>query len=150
LNDSPTLIQNSKNIWDAAINPSNNNTNSFLEIEHDIHYQTVYNLTDYILASMYAHGYKSVTVGQCLGDPAVNWYRSGNPNAIPPPPTQQISSDGTCSSTITCLGSTFGNCCSSAGWCGSTSVCIIDFPGSLPFFAATHPSALAFPKKILF
>lgn len=34
-----------------------------------------------------------------------------------------ISKDATCGGTnkYTCLGSTFGNCCSSAGWCGSTS-----------------------------
>jgi len=69
LNDSPELIQNSKNIWDAAITGTNPATDNFLEIEHDIHYQTVYNLTDYILASMYSLGYKSVTVGECLGDP---------------------------------------------------------------------------------
>ncbi|KAI9646752.1 hypothetical protein NHQ30_004750 [Ciborinia camelliae] len=62
LNDSPTLIQNSKNIWDAAIATAKPATDNFLEIEHDIHYQTVYNLTDYILASMYSHGFKSVTV----------------------------------------------------------------------------------------
>merc|ERR1711964_809301 len=57
---------------------SNNKTDSFLEIEHDIHYQVVHNLTDYILASMYKKGYKSVTVGECLGDPVANWYRSGS------------------------------------------------------------------------
>lgn len=74
LNDSPTLIQNSKNIWDAAIQKANPATDSYLEIEHDIHYQTVYNLTDYILASMYSHGFKSVTVGECLGDDPANWY----------------------------------------------------------------------------
>ncbi|KAL1602633.1 hypothetical protein SLS60_006050 [Paraconiothyrium brasiliense] len=34
-----------------------------------------------------------------------------------------VSKDATCGGTnkYTCLGSTFGNCCSSAGWCGSTS-----------------------------
>ncbi|OAG11159.1 FAD-binding domain-containing protein [Paraphaeosphaeria sporulosa] len=34
-----------------------------------------------------------------------------------------VSNDATCGGTnkYTCLGSTFGNCCSSAGWCGSTS-----------------------------
>lgn len=52
-------------------------TDSFLHIEHDIHYETVYNLTDYILSSLFAHGYKSVTVGECLGDPKENWYRTG-------------------------------------------------------------------------
>ncbi|OWP05078.1 hypothetical protein B2J93_648 [Marssonina coronariae] len=77
LNDLPTTIQNSKNIWDSVINPSNSNTDSFLEIEHDIHQQVVYNLTDYILASMYSRGYRSVTVGDCLQDPAANWMQAG-------------------------------------------------------------------------
>lgn len=75
--DDPTLIQTSKNIWDAAINKANVRTDNFLNIEHDIHYQTVYNLTDYMLSSLFKHGYKSVTVGECLGDPAANWYRAG-------------------------------------------------------------------------
>lgn len=120
LNDDPTLIQTSKNIWDAAVAGSNPATDSFLEIEHDIHYQTVYNLTDYILASMYNLGYKSVTVGECLGDPSANWYRSGDASAPVPPASQQISEDGTRNADITCFGSEFGNCCSAAGWCGST------------------------------
>ncbi|KAH8683189.1 hypothetical protein BGZ60DRAFT_524529 [Tricladium varicosporioides] len=115
LNDSPTLIQNSKNIWDSAINPSNNNTDSFLQIEHDIHFQTVYNLTDYILASMQKHGYKGVTTGDCLGDPAANWYRSGDPNVVVTVP-QTVSQDGSCSASVTCLGSVFGNCCSQYGF----------------------------------
>jgi hypothetical protein len=110
-----TLIQKSKNIWDTAINSSNNNTDNFLEIEHDIHYQTVCDLTDYILASMYKHGYRSVTVGDCLGDPKVNWYRT--PGVATP---QTISVDGSCSATVTCLGSTFGPCCSQNGFCGLT------------------------------
>ena len=75
--DDPTLIQTSKDIWDDAIDNSNVKKDSFLEIEHDIHYQTVYNLTDYMLTSLFKHGYKSVTVGECLGDPAANWYRAG-------------------------------------------------------------------------
>ena len=120
LNDSPTLIQNSKNIWDAAIENADPAAHNFLEIEHDIHYQTVYNLTDYILASMYNNGFKSVTVGECLGDPAANWYRSGNGNAAVPPTQQTISTDGSCSSTVTCIGSGFGNCCSQYWFCGST------------------------------
>ena len=38
-------------------------------------------------------------------------------------PTKKVSTDATCGGTngYTCLGSTFGNCCSSGGWCGSTS-----------------------------
>ncbi|PVH72657.1 carbohydrate esterase family 4 protein [Cadophora sp. DSE1049] len=120
LNTLPTTIQNSKNIWDNVINSSNNKTDSFLEIEHDIHYQVVYNLTDYILASMYKKGYKSVTVGECLGDPVANWYRSGSGGGGTTTPV--VSTDGSCSASITCLGSTFGNCCSQYGYCGSTDV----------------------------
>ncbi|TAQ88303.1 hypothetical protein B7494_g3391 [Chlorociboria aeruginascens] len=116
LDDSPELIQNSKNIWDAAIASADNATDSILEIEHDIHYQTVYNLTDYILASMYEHGFRSVTVGECLGDPPEYWYRSGNASAVVPI-VQSISSDGSCNINVTCQGSSFGNCCSANGWC---------------------------------
>ncbi|CAJ2506962.1 Uu.00g081480.m01.CDS01 [Anthostomella pinea] len=78
LNDDPTLIQNSKDIWDEAVDGSNPCQDNYLNIEHDIHYQTVYNLTDYMLASLFSHGYRSVTVGQCLGDPPENWYRAGS------------------------------------------------------------------------
>ena len=56
---------------------------SFLQIEHDIHNQVVNNLTDYILTSLFSHGYKAVTVGECLGDPEANWYRSGPAGPVP-------------------------------------------------------------------
>ena len=44
-------------------------------------------------------------------------------------PTKKVSTDATCGSNnggATCLGSSFGNCCSGSGWCGSTS----DYCGS--------------------
>jgi hypothetical protein len=37
-----------------------------------------------------------------------------------PAPTQKVSVDGSCGSGVTCLGSSFGDCCSAYGWCGST------------------------------
>lgn len=77
LNNSPAQIQTSKDIWSEAIDASDPESDSFLQIEHDIHYQTVYNLTDHILTSLVSAGYKAVTVGQCLGDPPANWYRAG-------------------------------------------------------------------------
>ncbi|KAK0630818.1 hypothetical protein B0T17DRAFT_232316 [Bombardia bombarda] len=82
LNDSPVKIQTSKNIWDQAMQNSDPEDDSFLQIEHDIHSQTVYNLTDYVLTSLFANGYQAVTVGQCLGDPASNWYRNGPPGSV--------------------------------------------------------------------
>lgn len=77
LNDDAALIHNSKEAWDTATRDTDPATDSFLEIGHDIHYQTVYNLTDYILDSVTRLGYKAVTVGECLGDPKKNWYRQG-------------------------------------------------------------------------
>ncbi|KAF2182763.1 carbohydrate-binding module family 18 [Zopfia rhizophila CBS 207.26] len=37
------------------------------------------------------------------------------------PRALKVSTDGSCGGTTTCQGSTFGNCCSQYGWCGSTS-----------------------------
>ncbi|KAI5928687.1 carbohydrate-binding module family 18 [Camillea tinctor] len=147
LNDEEDMIQTSKDIWDDAIDGSDPCKDSYLEIEHDIHYQTVYNLTDYILQSLFDHGYRSVTVGQCLGDPPENWYRAGSGSvpeytfAVPDPTgtsscptitdpsaptsTMDVSEDGTCGDGVTCAGSSFGNCCSVNGWCGAS----IDYCG---------------------
>lgn len=76
--DSATQIQNSKNwfrgnITAGGATPANN---EWLSIAHDIHLQTAYNLTDYMLSTLTSLGYKAVTVGECLGDPSANWYRS--------------------------------------------------------------------------
>ncbi|KAJ8132863.1 hypothetical protein O1611_g759 [Lasiodiplodia mahajangana] len=151
LNDDPVDIQTSKDIWDDTVPGTNPCRNNFLQIEHDIHYQTVYNLTDYILTSLFESGYRSVTVGQCLGDPPENWYRAGS-KAVPsytfttraptgtfscltqtqtstgpaaPTSTLVVSTEGNCGSGVTCQGSRFGNCCSVNGYCGSS----IDYCG---------------------
>jgi peptidoglycan/xylan/chitin deacetylase (PgdA/CDA1 family) len=142
LHDDPTQIQTSKNIWDQAINKANSKKDSFLQIEHDIHYQTVYNLTDYVLTSLFSHGYKSVTVGECLGDPKANWYRNGpgggtgtgtatsstssvtsRTSTAPttgPTGALTVSTDGSCGNGVTCSGSRFGSCCSQYGFCGTS------------------------------
>lgn len=78
LHDDPKQIQTSKNIWDDNVEDTNPCQTSYLQIEHDNHYQTVYNLTDYMLDSLFDAGYRAVTVGQCLGDPPENWYRAGS------------------------------------------------------------------------
>ncbi|KAL2181655.1 uncharacterized protein P884DRAFT_190537 [Thermothelomyces heterothallicus CBS 202.75] len=146
LHDDATEIQTSKDIWDDAIDGSDPSSDNFLQIEHDIHYQTVYNLTDYILTSLFANGYRAVTVGKCLGDPVENWYRQG-PNgsitvpttSVAPPESTSIgptsptrttisvapthtgpSIDGTCGNGVTCAGTEFGSCCSVFGWCGDS------------------------------
>ncbi|KAF1837299.1 glycoside hydrolase/deacetylase [Decorospora gaudefroyi] len=130
--DDPTLIQYSKDVFSGAVSGGTPTDSAFLEIGHDIHEQTAYNLTAYMLDTLQSLGYKAVTVGDCLGDPAANWYRAADGAAAPPsaPTTSapassatKVTTDATCGGTsgYTCLGSSFGNCCSSAGWCGSTS-----------------------------
>ncbi|KAF6838434.1 chitin deacetylase [Colletotrichum musicola] len=74
LHDSPTEIIKSKNIVDQALAAKPGATDNFLVIGHDIHQQTVYNLTEYMLQKFKAK--KLVTLGDCLGDPKQNWYRT--------------------------------------------------------------------------
>ncbi|KAK5167276.1 hypothetical protein LTR04_007397 [Oleoguttula sp. CCFEE 6159] len=129
-NDSPTLIQNAKNNFAKGIAAGSPSTADYLVIGHDIHYQTAYNLTAYMLDTLLAKGYKLVTVGECLGDPQANWYRSApgsvftsatatptsTSSAATVSPTR-ASTDGTCggATAYTCFGSSFGNCCSANG-----------------------------------
>lgn len=133
LHSSPSLIQQSKDIWDDAVEGTDPCSTSFLEIEHDIHEQVVHNLTSYLVSSLFRNGYRSVTVGQCLGDDPANWYRAGSgtvPDYTFTPKTPTVtcapstptSVDGACAGDdgVTCQGSEFGNCCSQYGWCGST------------------------------
>jgi Polysaccharide deacetylase len=124
LNDDPNLIQLSKNnfsdyLASTAPNPAVDN---MLSLSHDTHYQSVYNLTAFMLQTIASYGYgTSVTVGECLGDPPANWYRTAAAPSVCNTTTQTITTDGTCGGTLTCKGSSFGNCCSIYGWCGSNS-----------------------------
>ena len=132
--DDPQLIQNSKDRFSDAV--SNDGTNhEYLILAHDVHYQTVVNLTRYMVETSLDRGYKLVTVGECLGDPVENWYReaggASSPGTRTPPSTEtttlpitaptetiMISRDQTCggNSSYTCQGSHFGNCCSYYGY----------------------------------
>jgi hypothetical protein len=42
---------------------------------HDIHQDTVNILVPWVIDQVRTFGYQTVTVGECLGDPAENWYR---------------------------------------------------------------------------
>ncbi|ODQ52471.1 glycoside hydrolase/deacetylase [Saitoella complicata NRRL Y-17804] len=80
--DAPNLIQNSKN-WVKG-NLTDANSDNRLVIMHDIHYQTSYNLTTYVLELCKTMGLEFITVGECLGDPEANWYRSSSPASATP------------------------------------------------------------------
>jgi len=49
LHTEPNQIQRSRDIWDAAVEGTDACETGYLQIEHDIHYQVVYNLTGHIL-----------------------------------------------------------------------------------------------------
>jgi peptidoglycan/xylan/chitin deacetylase (PgdA/CDA1 family) len=138
LNDSPLMIQKPKNNFQGNVSTKPYTTGDWLVIGHDVHEQTAHNLTEFMLAVTKMKQYTAVTVGECLGDPKENWYRSASGGVVsssatrsgpalsppttdpnpPPVPNGAISVEGNCAgpSGITCLGSTFGNCCSVNGW----------------------------------
>jgi peptidoglycan/xylan/chitin deacetylase (PgdA/CDA1 family) len=153
LHDDPIQIQISKNdVLGNLSTRADPNGIGFLVIGHDIHEQTAFNLTEFALQQFQAKGFRMVTVGECLGDPSLNWYRdatgyqtvSPTPSAAPPPPQSPpspppsepspspsppavqptpvvslpISSSGQCGASVglTCRGSSYGDCCSPAGW----------------------------------
>lgn len=77
LYDDPNEIWKAKKIWDDSMAEFNNTDTHYINISHDIHYQTAYNLTNYMLDYMKWLNYgTSVTVGECMGDPKENWYRT--------------------------------------------------------------------------
>ncbi|PYH96589.1 glycoside hydrolase/deacetylase [Aspergillus ellipticus CBS 707.79] len=127
--DSPEAIQSSKDIFDRSLDSRDSFDRPWLVIAHDVHEQTVHNLTEHMLNKLMTEGYRAVTVGECLGDPPELWYRkddnfderslrkSKSKNSV----TKTISVDGMCGGNVTCLGSRFGPCCSDTGFCGNMS-----------------------------
>ncbi|KAI5286135.1 hypothetical protein KEM52_002129, partial [Ascosphaera acerosa] len=84
--DSPTKIKKSKKIFNNAFSKASANDEPLLVIAHDVHEQTVVSLTPHMLDKLYAAGYRTVTVGECLEDPPENWYRRGDRASITPAP----------------------------------------------------------------
>lgn len=74
LNQSPQTIQNSKDIVSSALRNAAQGTD-FLSIQHDIGQQSVANFSSYYFDLINTKGWRGVTVGECLGDSEVNWYR---------------------------------------------------------------------------
>ncbi|KAI2789459.1 Chitin deacetylase [Penicillium oxalicum] len=164
-NDSPELIELSKGIFDRALKSGNPEHTSWLVIGHDIHEQTVHNLTEHMLKTSIDLGYRPVTVGECLRDPRDNWYRAdsrwaGNKTKKEHPyrgpknsTTPQVSLDGTCGANSTCFGSRFGLCCGSNNVCGNTTshcgygcnkkagYCSVGVPSNGDALASSSPEA---------
>ncbi|KAG4430514.1 hypothetical protein IFR05_014000 [Cadophora sp. M221] len=95
LNNSPGMIQISKDKYSNLVSnvPSQG---SYIPLAHDIHYQTVTNLTAFMIDILLARGYTPVTVGECLNDPPANWYRLAGGT-----PSNSSTSSSSTSSSIT-------------------------------------------------
>jgi peptidoglycan/xylan/chitin deacetylase (PgdA/CDA1 family) len=147
-NDSPDKIQVSKDVFDNALDSAKPSEKSWLVIAHDVHEQTVHNLTEHMLKRLLSDGYRPVTVGECLGDPKEFWYRkdSHGPHRGQGTkgPLKELSKDGTCGGNVTCAGSGFGACCSWKNLCGDSTAhcgtgcqiefgeCVSDIPDGNP------------------
>ena len=64
-----------KNNFNNPVSAGNVKSSSFMVLSHDIHQQTVTDLVPYMISRVNALGYQFATAGECLGDPATNWYR---------------------------------------------------------------------------
>ena len=121
--DSSDQIQFSKDRFDSFLNSAKASVKSWLVIAHDVHEQTVHNLTEHMLKRLLNDGYRPVTVGECLNDPQEFWYRKDShtpPNHDYTNAHKNVSIDGTCGANFTCTGSTFGSCCSQRNHCGNS------------------------------
>ncbi|KAJ9158159.1 Glycoside hydrolase/deacetylase [Coniochaeta hoffmannii] len=49
---------------------------AYMVLAHDVYAQTTEALVPFMLDTLAERGFRMVTVGECLGDPAENWYRS--------------------------------------------------------------------------
>jgi len=127
-NDSPALIQNAYNNFVAGLNNGGS-----IELSHDVHQNTVETLVQEMINEVRNRGLNPVTVGECLGDPSSNWYRTSRGGTTPPPNGGGSPGGGTTSPDSTCGGTTgfvcpAGECCSQYGWCGTTP----DYCGTSP------------------
>ncbi|KAI1854000.1 hypothetical protein JX265_003677 [Neoarthrinium moseri] len=64
-----------REVYSSALSSSSPSSAGFIELTHDIHAETVHTFTQFMIDEAREHGYKLVTLGECLGDPVSNWYR---------------------------------------------------------------------------
>jgi len=74
-NNTTETIVTAKNIFSNAL-AAGSSSSSFLVLAHDVHEQTAVALTPFMLEKIKEKGYRAVTVGECLGDSAANWYKA--------------------------------------------------------------------------
>ncbi|GAB1320879.1 Carbohydrate Esterase Family 4 [Madurella fahalii] len=75
LHNAPGAIQTAMNTFAAALDTGSPLSSSFLVLSHDTLQYTTEALVPFMLEKIRERGYRTVTVGECLGDAAANWYR---------------------------------------------------------------------------
>ena len=74
--DSPEGIGLSMDAFAAGVWGGGPEDSAYLVLAHDVYAQTAEALVPFMLEALAERGFRMVTVGECLGDPAENWYRS--------------------------------------------------------------------------
>ena len=72
-NQTPDTVSNSVEIFENAV--AGSSSSNFNVLAHDIHQTTVQTLAPEMIRISKEAGLNIVTVGECLNDPAGNWYR---------------------------------------------------------------------------
>lgn len=86
-------VQKSKDLFLETMRDVNPAEEKHIYLQHDTHWQTAWNLTNYMLDYFKFKNFStSVTVGQCMGDPPENWYRTAD--GAPPPALLATKSQG--------------------------------------------------------
>ncbi|KAK2770982.1 polysaccharide deacetylase family protein [Colletotrichum kahawae] len=126
-NNAPLGNLTSVGIFEAGVKKGGS-----IALAHEVHQNTAEYLVPEFLRIIKENGFNAVTVGECLGDPEANWYktkRTSTPTATASKivvsitststPTGVIGPDGACggSEGYVCEA---GNCCSEYGFCGSS------------------------------
>lgn len=122
-NNTPDTTGNSANIFAQGLDSGGS-----ISLAHDVHPTTANNLVPAMIDAIQARGLNAVTVGECLGDSADNWYRTSRDGTTPPPGNGGgdggnggTTPDGTCggSNGYSCPSGSY-KCCSQYGWCGDS------------------------------
>ncbi|KAF8438309.1 hypothetical protein BGX38DRAFT_1209932 [Terfezia claveryi] len=74
--NTPSTNWQSQQIFSNAISSINGSSGSWNVLAHSVHESSVDLLAGYMIDLAIAKGYRLVTVGECLGDPPANWYRT--------------------------------------------------------------------------
>jgi peptidoglycan/xylan/chitin deacetylase (PgdA/CDA1 family) len=73
-NNTPDTTSVAQNIFSSSV-PDDASRAGPIILSHDVHQQTVDTLAEYEIQDAMRKGYRFVTVGECLGDVADQWYR---------------------------------------------------------------------------